>query len=104
MSESVDSNIALILNTSAQPRDIELSSTLVPNPVVTGVKPFVDPRESLISKTFILSVDFDLPDLSALVTVPTTIISVFERVELNTSEAEAALTLLVVNPLPLDII
>ena len=35
LDESVDSNIALILNTSAQPRDIDLSSTLVPNPPVT---------------------------------------------------------------------
>ena len=56
----------------------------------------------MISKTFILSVVFALPDLSALVTVPIAMIE--DGAELNVSDADDALTLLVVNPLPLDMI
>ena len=39
---SADSYIALILNTSAHPRDICLSSSLCPYPAVVCVRPFAD--------------------------------------------------------------
>ena len=63
--EFLDSNIALILNTSAVPRDILESSTLLPKPPATVVKPFTAlPVVSSILRTFIRSVVFAFADLS----------------------------------------
>ena len=63
--EFLDSNTALILNTSAVPRDILVSSTLLPKPPATVVNPFTAlPVVSSILRTFIRSVVFAFADLS----------------------------------------
>ena len=56
----------------------------------------------MISRTFILSVDFALPDLSALVTVPIAIISVTPVIPCRDKLFVPDVSPLIVNPFPAD--